>query len=440
MRTKRTRPSSKDEISFDRACSLIETALRGSTRQEIVPDVSQSTDFSKALLRLRDSMRSNVWKAGADAIHLDRFVTPYDRRTRRDGFHVLHDWDGRADTVNEDTIPVDVLNYLIDKRGAEPPDRNALAILLDYYFLYVLALLSLRIWDEGNADANLDRLDQLLQNLQGPDGSGQRFASNAETLMLIATAHYELDERAFVTLLERVRTLNQSHRTHVALVHALSMGCHLRFGFEATYGRDTVVMREDNSTDYPWLCFALATLMKEYARVRNEGIHGIETAPGAKAEERIVEGLLNGLSPDARAFVGEPPASLAGCEVERSEFREIFYRYRNDLLEAFERHRPSDHTYSPLSFFFNFSHNVLKGMIVDAVLRGEAWNLTLNDLLTESPRGEPKGESKEILASTLMGYARATPHRIRGRLMPVIVYDPRAGHQAFALTMRKIRG
>lgn len=437
MRTRETRPHSKQEITFDGACSLVETAL--TTRPEILAHVATSMDFSKALLRLRDSMRSNVWEAGARAIHLDTVITPYDQRTRRDGFHALHDWDGQADTVNEDTIPVDVLNYLIDKRGAEPPERNAPAILLDYYFLYVLALLSLRIWDEGNADANLDRLDHLLQELQGPDGSGQQFASNAETLMLIATAHYELDERAFVTLLERVRTLNHSHRTHVALVHALSMGCHLRFGFEATYGRDTVVMREDNSTDYPWLCFALATLMKEYARMRDEGIHG-ETAPGANAEERIVEGLLNGLSPDARAFVGEPPASLAGCEVERSEFREIFYRYRHDLLEAFERHRPSDHTYSPLSFFFNFSHNVLKGMIVDALLHGEAWNLTLNDLLTESPRGDPKGESKEILASTLMGYARASPHRIRGRLMPVIVYDPRAGHQAFALTMRKIRG
>ena len=46
------------------------------------------------------------------------------------------------------------------------------------------------------------------------------------------------------------------------------MGSHLRFGFEATYGRDTVVMRDDNVADYPWLCFALATLMREYARCR----------------------------------------------------------------------------------------------------------------------------------------------------------------------------
>ena len=28
-----------------------------------------------------------------------------------------------------------------------------------------------------------------------------------------------------------------------------------------------------------------------------------------------------------------------------------------------------------------------------------------------------------------MGYARANPHRIRGRLCPVIVYDPASGRE-----------
>ena len=57
----------------------------------------------------------------------------------------------------------------------------------------------------------------------------------------------------------------------MALGHAASMGSHLRFGFEATYARDTVIMRNDNVTDYPWLSFSLATLMREYSRMRDEG-------------------------------------------------------------------------------------------------------------------------------------------------------------------------
>jgi hypothetical protein len=190
-------------------------------------------------------------------------------------------------------------------------------------------------------------------------------------------------------------------------------------------------MRSDNVADYPWLCHALVTVMREYARMHDEGIQGPE-------RERMVEGILDGLSPDARAFVGEPPSSLSSCEAERVEFRDRFDRYRRDLLEEFERHRPSDHSYSPLSFFFNFSHNVLKGTIVDALLRGQAWPLAFNDLLTGLPRGE-QWQSKEALAKTLMGYARSNPSPIRGRMMPVIVYDPASGREAFAVTMRKIK-
>jgi hypothetical protein len=413
-------------MNFDAGCALIEAALTGTARRDIAADAATSKDFRQALLRLRDSMRANVWSAGSQRINLARIVNAFDLRTRHDGFHVLHDWDGKADKVNEDTIPVDVLTYLAHRRGEEPPDPRVLAILVDYYFFHVLALFSLRIWDEGNADANLDRLEHLLRALQGPGGSGQQFAANAETLILIATSHFELHERGYDKLLTRVRTLNDAHCTAIALGHAASMGCHLRFGFEATYGRDTLVMRNDNVADYPWLCFALATLMQEYSRRK---------ARGEETDDAIAEGILNGLSADARAFVGDAPAALSSCERERAAFRERFVAYRDDLLGTFERYRPSERGFSPLSFFFNFSHNVLKGIVIDALLRGEAWTLTLNDLLTANGDGAPKEE----LAVTLMGYARSSPDRINGRLTPVIVYDPDSGREAFSITMRKLK-
>jgi hypothetical protein len=243
--------------------------------------------------------------------------------------------------------------------------------------------------------------------------------------MLIATSHFELAEDGYHTLLARVRTLGRDQQTRIALGHAVSMGCHLRFGFEATYARDTVVMRDDNVADYPWLCFSVATLMKAYA--------------DGDRRDAVVEALLNGFSADARALVGEPPASLSKCEAERKELRATFYQFRDELLARFEPYRPSEQAYSPLSFFFNFSHNVLKGTMVDALLRGKPWDLTFNDLLTSHRRGESAEDSQEMLATTLMGYARSAPDRIRGRLMPVIVYDPAAGRQAFGITMRKLR-
>jgi hypothetical protein len=298
--------------------------------------------------------------------------------------------------------------------------------LVDYYFFHILALFSLRIWDEGDADANLDRLHQLLRALQGPEGSGHRFVATAETLILIATSHFELQERGYDKLLARVRTLNDGHRRAVALGHAASMGCHLRFGFQATYKRDTLVMRNDNVADYPWLCFALATLMQEYSRLRADGHQD--------SADIVAEGILNGLSADARAFVGELPASLSSCDRERAAFRERFQGYRDDLVARFERFRPSERAFSPLAFFFNFSHNVVKGTAIDALLRGRPWSVALDDLLTSSGDGAPKEE----LAVTLMGYARSSPDRINGRLTPVIVYDPDSGREAFSITLKKL--
>jgi hypothetical protein len=423
----------KQEITFESACSLIEAALNGTARQEIVDEASKLPDMRQALLRLRHGMRSNVWRTSTEPFNLERFVQKYDSRTRQEWFHALNDWDGKADRVNENTIPVDVLDYLIARRGAEPPDRAALAILLDYYFLYLLALLALRVWDEGLADQQLDRLNELLGHLQGPHGSGQQFADNAGTLILIATSHYELDERGFDLLLRRARTLNRAHRTDVALVHAASMGCHLRFGFEATCGRDTVALRDDNIADYPWLCFALVTVMEEYVRMRDAGVEGIE-------RDRIVEALLNALTPDARALIGDhPPASLTPCAAERSRFRDLFLLHRQDLIREFERFRPTERTYSPLSFLFNFSHNVLKGMVVDALLRGEASALSLKDLMTGISDGGPKAEARQTVVHTLFGYAQSSPDRIRGQLTPAIIYDPSSGREAFSVTMRKIR-
>ncbi len=417
-------------MTFPDVCSLLEAALADDARQRIAAELAQAGNLGDALKRLRDCMRVNVFNVAGRRIALERFVNAYDRATRREGFHVLHDWDGKSDRVNEDSIPVDVLSYLASIRGNDAAEPWPLAVLIDYYFVHLLELVALRIWDEGDADENLERVSALLGALQGPSGSGQPFAADAETLMLLATSHFELHERGYALLLQRVRTLDAVHQTNIALAHAASMGSHLRFGFEATYARDTLVMRDDNVADYPWLCYALLIAMREYDRIRD--------SPGLE-RERVVDALLNGLSADARAFVGAPSAILAASEADRAEFAERFQSRRSELLTAFEGLRPSADVYSPLSFFFNFSHNVRKGTVVDALLRGEAWPLTFNDLLTGVPRDDPKAPTKELLANTLMTYARLNPDRIRGKLMPVIVYDPAAGRQAFGTTLRRLR-
>jgi hypothetical protein len=419
-------------VPFDEMCAALEGALAGSFRTDVVHDLAGTATVEAALGRLREAMRTDVWALGGHALDLARAVRACDQLTRADGFHALHDWDGVADHVNSDTIPVDVLTYLIDQRGKDAFDPVVPAVLIDYYFMHLLSILTLRVWDDGDADEKFDRIDALLRLLQGPGGSGQRFCRDAETLLLIATAHYEREEWGYDRLLARTRTLNRRHRVAIALGHGGSMGCHLRFGFEATYARDTTLMRSDNVADYPWLCFALATLMDEYHRIRDH-------ADEAEHRQALVESMLNGLSGDARAFLGPGPASLSAHDVERARFRDHFGQYRQELTHAFEAFRPRPDAYSPLSFFFNFSHNVVKGQVVDALLWSTPWAISLNDLLTAAPAPESDARSRRALATTLMAYARTNPQTIRGRLMPVIVYDPDAGYRAFRLTLRRLQ-
>src|SRR5918993_5020360 len=157
------------EITFDHAAGLVEAALQGNTRREIIAGLRART-LGASLAGLRDAMRAHRFRAGARQIHLERAVTSFDGRTRADGFHILHDWDGVAQRTNPDIIPIDVLHFLAEQRGSEPSNRAELAILLDYYFMHVLALLTMRIWDAGDPDENLARVDALLAALQGPHG------------------------------------------------------------------------------------------------------------------------------------------------------------------------------------------------------------------------------------------------------------------------------
>ncbi len=428
---KPTTPGPEDEVTFDGACRLLESVLEGDTRRKIIAEVSKGNDFPRALVRLRDCMRFNLFRfERGDPLYLDQVVRNLDDRTRRkDSFHVLHDWDGKADRLNKETIPLDIVNYAIANGAGAGAEGHTLAVLLDYYFLYLLILLSMRVWDEGSADENLDRVTRLLGALHGSNGSRLRFADNAEALIFVATSHFEPDESAYERLLDRIRTLDVQHRRSVALVHAAILASHLRFGFEASYRRDVGAMREDNAPDYPWLCFALATLMSDYEGMNKEGIEGTE-------RHRVVEGIVNALTPDVRAFVGNAPASLGRHAKEYARLRERLRMFSSDLNDEFGRHRPTGRKYSPISFFCNFPHNILKGVVVHAVLRGLPSGVTINDLFTGFHQDEEMGDAAAWLATTLMGYARANPDTIAGKLRPAIVYDPALGLKSYSKTIR----
>jgi hypothetical protein len=418
--------------AFDRACVALAAALDSPLRGALVDAAARQPTMARALAYLVERMRAHAWRAGVIDVALGDVVHDLDRATRLEGFHVLHDWNGKADAVTANTIAIDAVEFASGLIGDRPVNRDALALAHDYYFLYLLALVAMRSWDDGEPGSNLDRVTRLLGHLQGRFGSGQRFADNAETLLLIATSHFEPDESGYDLLLARARALPNSNRTAMALTHAQAMGGHLRFGYEVTYGKDFKAMRDDNGADYPWLLFGLAGLMEEYDRLAGAGAD-------SPARDLVVEGLINGLTPDPTAILGRPVSWFASHQAELERFLSLFQRHRADLIPAIESHRPRESGYWPIALFFNFSQNVLKGVVVDALLRGAVIPVGLNDLFARIHGDAAAAEARVSLARRLTAYARANPDTIRGRPSPVIVYDPIIGRQAFGGAIRAIK-
>jgi hypothetical protein len=420
--------------SFREACSSLSEALEGDARRRILDEVTKAKTFDRAVRHLRDSMRAHAFLSGGSTLFSGRWVKGFDQATRRDGFHALHDWDGKADRFNEDTIPVEIANFA--ERMIRPADharaRVALALLLDDYFAHLLGLVALRAWDQGDPGANLDAIGRLLDLLQGGQGSGQVFAREPLGLIIIITSHFEPDVTAYDRLLARIRLLPAARRLNLARVHAAILGCHLRFGLEVTCAGDLRALREDNVPDYPWLCEAVATLLEAYAAAAEKG--------DTDARGRLSEALLLALTPDPGALLGpDPPEPLAACEIQPTRVREIFAARRDQLFEDFEAHRPDPSTYSPFSFTFNFPHNLVKGIVVDAALRGAPWPIGLDDLVTAFPKSPELDLLRRSLATKLMGYALASPDTIRGRPHPAIVCDPAAGSRAFERALAGLR-
>lgn len=389
-------------------------------RREIAATLSNRPSAHEALGGLRHLMRSHVWTAHGTSVPLTTGIATADGTTRREGFHALNDWDGIADHVNKEIIPVDVLDFVRAARREAPPSPMVLRLLIDYYFVHVISLMTLRIWDEEDPAAALETTAGLLELLQGPEGSGQPFVNDVETLILLATSHYEPREHGYELLLTRVRTLPLPMQQAIALGHAASLGAHLRFGYLATYDRQTTAMRDDNVADYPWLRWAVSVVLDTWLAMTPDQ----QATPSGR---QWGEALLGGLTADTDALLADPSIE--------TRLRPALPALR-PLFDALE---PGPDTYSPLSLCFNFSHNILKGTIIDAALREDPWTVSYNDLLTGAAGGRSPLPSREALARTLMDYARRSPQRIRGELLPVIVYDPEAGCARHAATLATLQ-
>jgi hypothetical protein len=419
-----------EKVSFRDALEQVESALHGGARREILEAAFGAGDFAAQLAHLRKAMRSHAFPVASRTISLRRMIDTLDARSRREGMHVLQGWDFVAHEFPKDIAPVLLIDYCA--RLGIPPDRerSAMAILLDQYFLAVLSLLTVRAWDEGDANDNLDRITRALGELQGTAGSGHRFVADAETLLMLAVSYYHPDEQGYDLLVRRVSSLDASHQLRFARSCAAILSGHLRWGLRFMYQRDVGRMREDNVADYPLLMFAVLMLAREYDRLSAVAEADARDAP-------VVEALLCGLSSDPWAFAaGAPPsAALSQHASWHDEFRTLFERHRDALLAHFEAHQPSPRKFSPLAFSCNFPTNATVAMAALAVQTGAA-HPTVNALFAGDSSGSD--ESALRLAQRLTEFAASDPGRLGAGGAPLLLYDPFHGVHCYNTTIRTL--
>ena len=423
-------------------CDLLEAMLGDGTRARLVDGFSTGADLSTKLTSLRSAMADHRFDGVSG--RLATLVRKLDGGTRKDGFRVLHSWNHQTHRFTEDLVPVLLLDFFERVEVEDPDHRMTLEILLDYYFLHLLSLCAMRVWDAEDRDALLDRLTGLVTTLQGDQGSGHQFVSNAETLLIYALSQFHPEEQAYDRIIERVSTLAWSHQLEFARVSAAVLSAHLRWGFWLMYGRDVVRMRDDNVGDYPWLLYATLTLLKAYAmsvsddaaRVGGDGLDDVD-------RDAILGSLLQALAADPWAFRGTVPSSLEPYAIEYAEVRGLLVEHGGQLLEDFEAFRPERSGYAPLALHFNFPHNALVAIVTLALLESKPQSLPLNALFDEAFEGasgaELSEETQEGLAQTLMAFSGASSDRLGYRGAMLVAYDPRSGMRSFSMTVDTLR-
>jgi hypothetical protein len=415
-------------MSWDDAREPLARLLQGETRHEVT-DALLAAGKGSPLDRLRKAMREHRFPLTKGEVSLKGAIDSLDSRSRAEGLHVMHGWDFRAQRRPADIAPVLLLDYAL-RAGITPDrEREAVAILLDEYLVAVLALFSVRAWDDDRAPERLADLNALIDDLNGPGGSGRRSVDDFGTLLILAVAYYHPEEHAYDDLLAKVKTLGHATALVVALPAAPVLASHLRWGFRFMYRQDIGRMRDDNVVDYPWTLFSLLVLARAYAAACE--------APNAGASRiAIADALVNGLSPDPHAFTDKAPAFLAPHAREVEELKALLIRHRDEILADATGLMPTPRAFSPMSVGINFLSNAAVASATLALQGGEG-NPSLNFLLRHHGASGTNAGWAEGFARRLMEYA-AVPERLGAGGAPLIVYDPFDGVHHYNAVVRAL--
>jgi len=383
--------------SFSNTAQVLRRILKN--RKEILEQIGPKAATVEELKRFRDVLK--VHHTSED-VFLPLFIA-----SENDGFR-----------TGQFSIGVlKLLDYYIDRveRTGDFRDlETTVPIIFDFYLLYHLTLLSLRIWDEGSPDENLHILRELLKELQEGEGSsGERFFTHPISLLRMATSLNNEYIEPYRDILEKISDLGKRNRIRYSILNAKDTGTHLRTLIATNYlqppapineetwraffeSEDGTTHRKGNDIDYEQLLSAFNILLSRYAELKVK-------APDDPERTEIVEALLDGLTADPDFFISSPQLLRAflppSARPDLDKFRILLIENLDSLVEDFERFNPKRYRYSPLGQVHPVAvsiYNLMEDVLL-SLISSEFEQFSYEDRLSVNQDEETDAQKREWL-------------------------------------------
>ncbi len=263
--------------------------------------------------------------------------------------------------------------------------------LFNLYVLRRLALLSMRLWDAGTAEAGerLAQVQAVLVELWGGQPADQPvLVRDARWLIPIAQSPTNAELGPYFEVAARIaESLSQTDRNAIHRANVLLAGGHLRSQLRhyctrerASLSEPAIVLnsRKSNALDFALLIQDLVPLLEAYEQARRAG--------DDRTRLELADAICQGISPDPELFVNRldllapytmiEHVFIAADSEGHADYTRDGRRHRQ-LLAAYaallgrlsaplwddcRRFQPGEGTYSPYGILYGFASNLIEHM------------------------------------------------------------------------------
>jgi hypothetical protein len=288
--------------------------------------------------------------------------------------------------------------------------------LFNLYVIRCLALLTMRLWDDGSGSA-LDRVEDRLSQVQGLLDQLWRITPSDQPVLvrdarwLIPVAQSPTtDELAgyFEVAKHIAETLSEEDRIEIHKAGVRMAGGHLRSQLrhvstqkEVSIDENSLVLstRKSNALDIALLIQGLVPLLEAYEHAR-------QSRDGQKKLE-LAATIFQGVSPDPELFLNRldllrPYSMIEHLFITTDRDGHVVYtpmgqrhvqllheyetrisRLSRPLYEDCQHFRPVDDAYSPYGVLYGFSSNLIEHMALKTLQRDAVTHFSLEDVFND---------------------------------------------------------